>query len=145
MKFLEASPADAPRLAGITAATPRSAAWNAAAFTAELKHPFAKIYKLQDEAGLISAFISYRFEQDSAELTNFAVAPDFLRRGFGRILLGQSLAALKILGVKNVTLEVNVHNGPALSLYESFGFKQTALRKKFYNNTDDAALLKVCL
>ena len=67
--------------------------------------------------------------------------------------LGQKLRAgfkqkadeLAAQGVKNITLEVNVTNTPAIKLYEKFLFKTVSLRKKFYNNSQDAALMRLNL
>ena len=43
--------------------------------------------------------------------------------------------------IKALTLEVNSNNIPAQKLYEKFNFKRVGLRKKYYNNTDDAIIM----
>ena len=40
-----------------------------------------------------------------------------------------------------MTLEVRASNEPAISLYKSFGFSEVGVRKKYYENTEDALLL----
>ena len=44
-------------------------------------------------------------------------------------------------GVKRITLEVSEANGAAIALYERFNFKTVSVRKKFYNNSQDALLM----
>lgn len=41
----------------------------------------------------------------------------------------------------SITLEVNENNLPAIHLYEKFNFKRLGLRKKYYNNTDNAVIM----
>ena len=43
--------------------------------------------------------------------------------------------------MKRATLEVNCNNAAAIALYEKFGFQQAGIRKKYYPNGDNAAIL----
>jgi len=43
-------------------------------------------------------------------------------------------------GITSITLEVNSNNIPAQKLYEKFGFNVVGIRKKYYNNIDDAII-----
>jgi ribosomal-protein-alanine N-acetyltransferase len=70
------------------------------------------------------------------------VSKDFLRRGFGTALLSFALDVLKQKNVKETTLEVSAKNTAAISLYETFLFEKVSVRKKFYNNVDDALIMK---
>ncbi|MDR1684574.1 MAG: GNAT family N-acetyltransferase, partial [Elusimicrobiota bacterium] len=79
---------------------------------------------------------------ETGELTNFAVDKRQERKGYGALLLKAGLAALKAQGVKQVTLEVNENNRAALGLYIRFNFKQIGARKKFYDNEQNAVLMK---
>ena len=45
------------------------------------------------------------------------------------------------LNLKTFTLEVNVTNEPAIRLYKKFGFKNLGIRKKYYNNSQDAYIM----
>ena len=137
MNIKPAAAQDAQTLALLAAQNNFSAHWDAAAFAAEIAQSTSLVLKA-DNLG----FISFRFTPPDAELTNFAVAAARMRRGIGAALLKESLAILKQKGVKIVTLEVNVNNSAAAALYKKFGFAQTSVRKKFYNNTDDALILR---
>lgn len=144
MRLQPAASADINRLAELAGANPFSAHWSAQEFLQEINQPCARVYTVR-ENNIILAFISYRVVAPDAELTNFAVAGNVLKRGFGSFILGESLKELAAQGVKKITLEVNVSNEPAMKLYEKFLFKTVSLRKKFYNNSQDAALMSVNL
>ena len=45
----------------------------------------------------------------------------------------------------SITLEVNENNTSAIELYKKYNFKQVGLRKKYYNNTDNAILMSLYL
>jgi len=132
---------DAPTLAQIAAGNPCSAHWSSTDFEKEITNPAALVLKAQTDGG-ITGFICCRYTPPDAELTNFAISNNFLRKGLGAALLKQSFQNLKQKGVNSITLEVNEHNIAAINLYFKFGFKQVSRRKKFYNGKDDALLLK---
>lgn len=144
MRLQPALPADINRLAEVAGANPFSAHWSAHEFLQEINQPCARVYTVSQNNTII-AFISYRVVAPDAELTNFAADNNFLRRGFGAFTLGESIKELAAVGVKNITLEVNVTNTAAIRLYEKFLFKTVSLRKKFYNNSQDAALMRLNL
>ena len=133
---------DAQKLARLAAQNDFSARWSAADFIAEIAQNTSLVLKAQNDAGDIIGFISHRFAPPYAELTNFAVAAANQRQGVGANLLQKSLAILKQKGVGALTLEVNINNSAAAALYKKSGFTQTAIRKKFYNDTDDALILR---
>lgn len=142
--ILKAQPADAPVMADICAQNSFAAAWSAADFLSGINSAGSHIFKLQEEGRLIG-FICYSGAAGFYELVNFAVAQDFLRRGFGRRLLAETLKQLALQGAKEVTLEVNTNNDIAITLYKTVGFKQAAIREKFYNNAADALIMKIDL
>ena len=67
--------------------------------------------------------------------------PAGLPRGIGFLLLTRAFAEVRARGGQTVTLEVNVRNIPAISLYQKAGLKETGRREKFYNDTDDALIM----
>lgn len=72
-------------------------------------------------------------------LMNIAVAPEFRRRGIASQLI--RMAVGQIDRRDPVTLEVRPTNGPAISLYESFGFRSFGLRKGYYPDNGEDALI----
>jgi ribosomal-protein-alanine N-acetyltransferase len=137
-----ASLEDAQVFADIAAQSRFSAHWTPAAFEAEIKNRAALVLKICSSGGAVAGFICCRFVPPSGEITNFAVADNFLKKGFGSALLRAALEILKQKNVGEITLEVGVKNIAAISLYEKFMFKKVSERKKFYNNIEDALIMK---
>jgi ribosomal-protein-alanine N-acetyltransferase len=78
---------------------------------------------------------------DEVHVTNFAVDPTHRQRGFGRHLLGTLLELYRRNGARRAALEVRPSNHSARRLYEAFGFRQVGLRKGYYFDTGEDALL----
>ncbi|MDA0745968.1 MAG: ribosomal protein S18-alanine N-acetyltransferase [bacterium] len=74
-------------------------------------------------------------------LADFAVHPEIQRRGVGREFLGQLLGRLEEASVAAVTLEVRVSNSRAMDLYSKFGFQTVAIRRGYYSNPREDALV----
>ena len=75
------------------------------------------------------------------DMMNVAVHPDFRRRGIGEALVVQLEADLKTMDSQCLTLEVRESNAPAIALYEKLGFQQVGLRKNYYRNPKENALI----
>lgn len=79
---------------------------------------------------------------DDIHITNIVVHKNLRNQNIGSIILSNLIEIAKKSKDKNsLTLEVNTNNIPAQRLYEKFGFKKVGIRKKYYNNTDDALIL----
>ena len=80
---------------------------------------------------------------DEASIYAVTVAEDMRRRGVARAMLQWMLAHLADQGAKTVFLEVRAQNEPARALYRALGFTQVGLRRGFYRDpADDAVLMK---
>lgn len=55
--------------------------------------------------------------------------------------MNELLSRAKQAGMTCSTLEVRSQNEPAIELYESLGYRQTATRKRYYPNNDDATVM----
>ena len=76
-----------------------------------------------------------------AELQNIAVDPAAKRRGIGRALLTHLIAEGERGGVEVFHLEVRASNDAAIALYRSLGFQSVGLRRNYYVNPMEDALL----
>jgi ribosomal-protein-alanine N-acetyltransferase len=81
---------------------------------------------------------------DEAHITLLAVHPDYRGQGRGRDLLIGLLAKAVAIGLNHATLEVRVSNEAAVSLYEKMGLIVAGLRKKYYQNPTEDALVMWC-
>ena len=78
---------------------------------------------------------------DEANIMNIVTKKNKRNLGIGSKLLENLILYAKNRNCKIITLEVNEHNNIAIHLYEKYNFKRIGLRKKYYNNTDDAILM----
>lgn len=78
---------------------------------------------------------------DEGHITNVAVDPQARKQGVGRHLLGALLEGLAGAGVTAATLEVRRGNTAAISLYKSFGFTVEGVRRGYYQDNNEDALV----
>ena len=91
--------------------------------------------------GFLAGYIAFSLIEDEMEILNLAVHPDFRRRGLAELLLADSFRVCDERQIKKSFLDVKESNEPALSLYRKFGYKQIGVRKKYYPDTKEDALL----
>ncbi len=96
------------------------------------------IYETTEKKG----YIGMHVDLDSAEIATLFVHPNHRRQGIGEALLKEAIHRLKKRGIKQVLLDVSIHNDPALNMYEKMGFKLIHVRANYYPNGDDARVLK---
>lgn len=74
-------------------------------------------------------------------VTNIAVLPEYRRLGIGEKILGYAIKNSKN-ELEFISLEVRFSNNAAISLYEKLGFENVGVRKRFYTNpTEDAIIM----
>lgn len=79
---------------------------------------------------------------EKLEIIDIATEPKFRRMGVAKSLLGTAIQFAQECGKVGLILEVNEHNLPARGLYESLGFKEIYVRKKYYECKDDAIIME---
>lgn len=83
---------------------------------------------------------------DDAQITNIAVHPDYRGMKIGESLLKFSIQLSKEMSAKRLSLEVRVSNHIAQSLYKKVGFVPGGIRKRYYtDNQEDALVMWVSL
>ncbi len=80
--------------------------------------------------------------REEGEITTIAVDEKFRGRGIARQLLEAALHEAARRGAEVMFLEVRPANQVAQRLYERCGFAQVGLRKNYYQNGDDAVIMK---
>jgi ribosomal-protein-alanine N-acetyltransferase len=78
---------------------------------------------------------------DEAHITLLGVHPSVRRQGLGMLMLWVQFALARNRGMKRATLEVRSSNTGAIALYQRFGFKQAGIRKRYYQDTGEDALI----
>lgn len=119
--------------------------WSAAQIRKGLEQGSIRIVGIT-ESGMLLGYLSYFSVGDEAEVINFAVVPGRRRQGIGRAILRHVLQNWREEGIANGFLEVRASNEAAIGLYSSFGFFKAGVRKGYYPETgEDALLLKLIL
>ena len=115
--------------------------WNEEDFIHELKeNPMAGYYILEKENQIIG-YIGLWFLGDLCQITTIATDRHFQGQGCASQLMEYALEKSEELHYQNVNLEVRVSNVKAIALYQKFGFKNVAVRKRYYSNGEDAYLM----
>jgi ribosomal-protein-alanine N-acetyltransferase len=114
--------------------------WGAEVFAADLREAGAYLDVLR-EGGEVAAFCLYRQLYDEVHIIQIATHPDLRRRGLAARLLGHVLAEAARLGCGDVLLEVRRSNGDAIRLYERYGFRQVGVRRRYYQDNGEDALV----
>jgi ribosomal-protein-alanine N-acetyltransferase len=78
---------------------------------------------------------------DELHINNLAVSPDFRRAGVASALLAYVLAEGGKAGARRATLEVRRSNEAARRLYDRFGFSVAGVRRGYYTNPAEDALV----
>ena len=95
---------------------------------------------------LLSAFIAARLVADELHVNNIAVRPAYRRQGIGGVLLKRVLDVGALVGASLAVLEVRDSNKSAQALYERYGFRIVGLRKEYYSNpVEDALIMRMSL
>lgn len=103
--------------------------------------PYAKWLVYKDD-NTIFGVINYSIIYERAELNYILVLPNYRRKNIASKLLENMLLDLKKNNVEMITLEVNINNINAISLYKKYGFKTVNVRKNYYKNEDAYLMLK---
>ena len=114
--------------------------WSTRFFLDELQVDCARSI-LAEVEGRIVGYVLFWFLPEEIDIHNIAVHPDFRRQGIGRLLLEQVVDAARRQERLRVTLDVRFSNAPAQNLYRSFGFVIRGLRKGYYSDNGEDALV----
>ena len=115
--------------------------WSKDSFYGELSNDLAHYYSAFDTNGNLVGYAGSWQILDEAHITTIAIEPNLRRKKIGEALLNKILKACYKNEIKYVTLEVRVSNTPAIKLYEKYGFKSLGVRKGYYQNNNEDALI----
>lgn len=115
--------------------------WSKESFLSELSNELAKYFSAFDNNGKLVGYCGIWQILEEAHITNIAVSPEFRRKHIGETLLKKIIDTCYSNMVKYITLEVRVSNLPAISMYEKYGFKSFGVRKGYYQDNNEDALI----
>lgn len=114
-----------------------SDAWSEKSIASELENELA-LWLVAVDGDTVAGYIGSQTVLGEADMMNVAVAPEYRRRGIARKLVEELISRLN---AHSLTLEVRVSNENARRLYDSMGFQQVGLRKKYYEKPREDALI----
>lgn len=115
--------------------------WTKDAFMNEFTINSYAFYLGIEMEGMLVGYAGYWCIMDSAQITNIAILPSYRQKKLGEKLLNQVLVDAKEKGANTLSLEVRVSNHIAQSLYRKLGFQDGGIRKKYYSNNQEDALV----
>jgi ribosomal-protein-alanine N-acetyltransferase len=115
--------------------------WSLALFMSELNLRNSRHYVAARIGNPVVGYGGLMFTGDEAHVTTIAVDPAWHHHQIGtRLLLNLARASIAH-GARHLTLEVRVSNAGAQAMYRSFGFETAGVRKNYYSETNEDALI----
>ncbi len=103
--------------------------------------PFVHYLKYEDNC--LKGILSYSLIYDRIELNYILVDAAYRNQGIGTALLLSLEQIAEEKRVRNISLEVECNNTPAISLYQKLGYQVVAKRDKYYQGNDGSLMVKV--
>ena len=114
--------------------------WSEDSIASELDNPLS-LWLVAEQDGAVCGYVGSQTVLDETDMMNIAVRPDCRRQGIAAALIEELVSRLKERGSHILRLEVRESNTPAIALYNSMGFTQLGLRKNYYRNPKENALI----
>jgi ribosomal-protein-alanine N-acetyltransferase len=115
--------------------------WSLGLFMSELSMRSGRVYLVARVGPTVVGYAGLLFSLDDGHVTTIAVDPQWQRAKIGTRLLVHLARRSIAAGAKNLTLEVRVGNEPAQSMYRQFGFAPAGIRKGYYVETNEDAIV----
>jgi ribosomal-protein-alanine N-acetyltransferase len=117
--------------------------WRLSSFKGEIENrpisnPYVVIFKPLNR---VIGYVIYWHLQNEVQISNIAVSPDYRQLGVGEAVLKRILHEVSCKGAEFVFLEVRPSNQAARSLYGKLGFQILGLRKGYYRNPSEDAIV----
>ncbi|ECJ9747620.1 ribosomal-protein-alanine N-acetyltransferase [Listeria monocytogenes] len=140
LSFREATVADLKSIMKIENAA-FTVPWTEAAFRNEFIINQYAYYLLATYKEEVVGYAGVWLVLDEGHITNIAIHPDYQGNHYGEALFRKMIQVAKNRGVVRMTLEVRVSNNIAQGLYKKLGFQDGAIRKNYYPDTKEDALV----
>lgn len=118
-----------------------SVPWSETSFRSEITENERAVYIVAESGGRIVGYAGIWIIFDEGHITNVAVHPEYRGQHIGTALVGLLLKTAEENGVVAETLEVRRSNFKAIGLYHSYDFQQEGVRKGYYEDNNEDALI----
>jgi ribosomal-protein-alanine N-acetyltransferase len=114
--------------------------WSKQSYISELKNNFAN-YLVCDCEGQVAGYGGIWVVFEEAHITNIAIAADYRGTGMGKALMLELENVARTKKAQRILLEVRPTNNTARHMYKSLGYIDTGLRKAYYSDNGEDAIL----
>jgi len=115
--------------------------WSLGLFMSELGYGGSRAYVVARIGTTVVGYGGLMLVTDDGHVTTLAVDPSWHRHKLGTRILHRLATAAVERGAKNLTLEVRASNQAAQALYRAFGFAPAGIRKGYYVETNEDAII----
>lgn len=116
--------------------------WSVESLIGELtRNSDISYYVVAEDDGKIVGYAGIWIMFDEAHMTNIAVIPEYRRKGIARRIILEMMREAVSRNASNMTLEVREFNFKAQNLYFSLDFKKAGVRRRYYSDTGENALI----
>lgn len=117
--------------------------WSKKSFTNELINKYSRylVCELNTDNKEIMGYAGYWMVGNEGHITTMVVSPKYRRNHIADILLYNTIGSALCNNIKWLTLEVRVSNIAAIGLYTKYNFKQLGIRKNYYQDNNEDALI----
>lgn len=120
-----------------------SEAWSYDDFCQSVNKEYNFIYVAKKDSEIIG-LIGFMVMYEESDLLFIAVDDTSRGRGIGDMLMSSMFSFLKEKQVRCITLEVRISNEKAIALYDKYGFLPITIKKKYYENPIEDAVVLQC-
>ena len=139
MKIVKMQECHVPQVAALEGICFRDP-WSEKSVASELGNPLS-YWLVAVEGETVLGYIGSQTVLDESDVMNVAVSPEHRRKGIAQALVVALADGLREKGSSKLTLEVRTSNSSAIALYEKLEFRQIGLRKNYYRNPREDALI----
>jgi ribosomal-protein-alanine N-acetyltransferase len=115
--------------------------WSLGLFMSELSYRDARVYLVAKHESRVVGFAGLLFAAEDGHVTTVSVDPDFQQHRIATRMMLVLVERALSRRVEALTLEVRPSNAAAVALYQRFGFAPVGVRKNYYRETNEDALV----
>lgn len=115
--------------------------WTLDGLRKDIDNPISQYILLRDENNFLLGYIALWIVFDESQIINIAIHPLHQNKGYATILMNVALNISKNKNTNFMTLEVRESNTAAKRLYENFKFRVDGMRRSYYKNPTETAIL----